>query len=219
MEGRFIKEMRIRLGLTQGQLAELMLVDQGTVSRWERGAEVPRPASQSRLRDILLRDDARRALQRSLAVVRHNLLPSSLLDRKLRLIEISASGQRHFRQRGRDPDSLIGMDLERFADRIGFPLLNRELRHSGFLSGDALLFRFVSNFDGRGHSTVYEPIFEGGALVGVLNYVSAYFDLPRNGGFSVETIEAIQSDDPLKSVVLYSGAHAAEAQSALRQAG
>lgn len=47
MEGRFIKEMRIRLDLTRGQLVELMLVDQGTVSRWERGAEVPRPATQS----------------------------------------------------------------------------------------------------------------------------------------------------------------------------
>lgn len=160
-----------------------------------------------------------RALQRSLAVVRHNLLPSFLLDHKLQLIEISASGQRHFRQQGCDPGSLIGMDLERFANRIGFPLLNRELRHSDFLSGDELLFHFVSNFDGRGHSTVYEPIFEDGALVGVLNYVSAYFDLPKNGGFSVETIEAIESDDPLNSLVLYSGAHAAEAQSAVRQAG
>jgi transcriptional regulator with XRE-family HTH domain len=43
MKGTKLKEKRLKLGLTQGQLAELLGVQLNTVSRWEIGAlAVPR---------------------------------------------------------------------------------------------------------------------------------------------------------------------------------
>jgi transcriptional regulator with XRE-family HTH domain len=40
--GGRIRDARIAKGLTQDQLAELVGVDQGRVSRWESGKRVPR---------------------------------------------------------------------------------------------------------------------------------------------------------------------------------
>ena len=39
--GRFIAEQRKRLGLTQAQLAEVLDVSNKTISRWERGINLP----------------------------------------------------------------------------------------------------------------------------------------------------------------------------------
>ena len=39
--GRFIAEQRKRLGLTQEQLAEALDVSNKTISRWERGINLP----------------------------------------------------------------------------------------------------------------------------------------------------------------------------------
>lgn len=218
IEGVLIKELRRRLGMTQRQLADRLQVDQGTVSRWERDVEAPRPARSAELQKLLLRDESRRAMLRSLAFVKHDYLPSTLLDNRLRLVELSASGRRHFIERGRDPDALIGMSLERYSDRIGKPAFLDTVRESGLLNGDCLLFRFVTNFKGRGHTTVYEPIFEDGHLIGVLNYVTSYFDLPPQQQESLELIEAVLVDDPSHAEVLHRGPNASEAIRALRSA-
>lgn len=216
IDGKLIRELRRRLGMTQVQLAEKMGVDQGTVSRWERGLEAPRPARRAELQNLLLRDENRRALLRSLAIIRQDYLPSTLLDSKLTLLEISSSGKRHFRDRGRDPDSIVGMRLERYAERMGTGPLHDQLLTSGLLSGDALLFRFVTNFKGRGHATVYEPLFEDGALIGLLNYVTANFELPANDEVSIELIEAVRADDPSNALILHKGTFADAAMRALR---
>ena len=218
MDGALIKELRRRLGMTQRQLAEQLNVDQGTVSRWERGAESPRPARRAALQNLLLRDQSRRAMLRSLAFVRHDYLPSTLLDGKLRLVELSASGRRHFVARGQDPDALLGMSLERYSDRIGKPSFVAAVRESGLLKGDCLLFRFVSNLGGRGHATVYEPIFEDEELIGVLNYVTSYFELPSQEKETVELIEIVRTEDPSRATVLHRGPNADEALRALRGA-
>jgi len=44
-----IKEIRIRLGYTQKQMAELLEVDQVTVNRWENGKAIPRRVSKRQL--------------------------------------------------------------------------------------------------------------------------------------------------------------------------
>lgn len=48
-----IKEIRARLGLTQTALAEALGVDQGTVSNWERAANVPRGPARKLLERLL----------------------------------------------------------------------------------------------------------------------------------------------------------------------
>ena len=168
-------------------------MDQGTVSRWERGVESPRPARRAELQNLLLRDQSRRALLRSIAFVRQDYLPSTLLDSQLRLVEISASGRRHFSARGKNADALLGMTLERYSERAGEQGFEATVRESGLLQGDCLLFRFVRNFQGQGHATVYEPIFEDEKLVGVLNCVTAYFDFSQNDNDGLELIEAVRT--------------------------
>lgn len=157
-------------------------------------------------------------MRRSLAIVRQNYLPATLLDRRLRLLEVSASGSRFFREAGRQPEALIGVDFERYAERIGVVPLYEALVGSGFLAGDVLLFRFVTNNGGRAHVTVFEPIFADGGLVGVLNFISARFDLPARPGPAVELVEVVRTEDPSRAIHLYRGALADEAIRAL-QAG
>ena len=53
-----LRQVRISSGLTQSDLAEMLNVDQATVSRWERGAQMPDADMQTRLRDILFRGRA-----------------------------------------------------------------------------------------------------------------------------------------------------------------
>lgn len=53
-----LRQARIARGLSQAQLAEAMEVDQATVSRWERGTQLPDPDLQARLREFLFRGRA-----------------------------------------------------------------------------------------------------------------------------------------------------------------
>jgi transcriptional regulator with XRE-family HTH domain len=53
-----LRQVRVSSGLTQSDLAEMLNVDQATVSRWERGAQMPDADMQARLRDILFRGRA-----------------------------------------------------------------------------------------------------------------------------------------------------------------
>lgn len=53
-----LRSARMARGLTQSGLAQLMGVDQATVSRWERGTQVPEPELQIQLRDYLFRGRA-----------------------------------------------------------------------------------------------------------------------------------------------------------------
>ena len=135
---------------------------------------------------------------------------------------MSASAERLYRSRGFDPKAMIGISLQRYAGRVGNSdlkeLLEKSLFGSGLLNGDALLFRFVWNRRGKGHATVYEPIFEDGKLIAILNFITAYLDLPDNGTDTFELIETVRADDPSKAIVLYAGANSEAAARALRSA-
>ncbi|SIO42534.1 Helix-turn-helix [Rhodovulum sp. ES.010] len=208
LDGPTIRVIRRRLGITQRELGERLNVDQGTVSRWERGVEIPRPARQAALRSLLLRDEERRHLNRSLAVVRHNLRPATLLDRNLRLLEMSASGELIFRKRGQDPSKLLGITFDRYLDRIGNPEMWKHVQESGLLTGDALLFLFTVNARGSGNTIVWEPILEDGELIGVLNYVSHEFAFPANQEFTIEHVGFVPADDPARLITLHRGKRA-----------
>ena len=202
--------------MTQKALAEAMKVDQGTVSRWERGVEAPRPARQAVLEKLLFAQDEHVALARAKAFVRQNLLPSTLLDSRMRLLEMSASARRHFTDRGYNPDSLLGKSLDQFVLRENLIHLQTALQASGLLRGEAIFFRFVRNHKGKAHSTVYEAVFQAGQVVAVLNYVTAYFDLPKSNGDVIELIEAVPFDDPGLVKILYRGPNADDAIAAVR---
>jgi transcriptional regulator with XRE-family HTH domain len=216
IEGHRIKSIRRRLGLTQKALAEAMKVDQGTISRWERGVEAPRPGRQAMLEKLLDVQDEHLALARARAFVRQDLLPSTLLDAKMRLIEMSASARRHFLDRGYNPETLIGKSLDQLVLRESLTHVETALHASGLLRGEAIFFRFVRNHKGKAHSTIYEAVFQAGQVAAVLNYVTAYFDLPKTDGETIELIEAVPRDDPGSVRILYRGPNADAAIAAVR---
>lgn len=49
MEGKEIKELRDRPMLNQQEFADVMVVDSGTISRWERGKQRPKAVHQRRM--------------------------------------------------------------------------------------------------------------------------------------------------------------------------
>jgi len=52
MDSKEIKNIRIRLGLTQKELASRVKVDAGTVSRWELGRQKPGPQARRQLKRL-----------------------------------------------------------------------------------------------------------------------------------------------------------------------
>ena len=51
--GKLIKARRFFMGMTQGELAAILNVTQGTVATWETGVAFPRPKSLIKLCDVL----------------------------------------------------------------------------------------------------------------------------------------------------------------------
>lgn len=208
MEGEAIKNLRRRLGITQQQLGDRLGVDQATVSRWERGVENPRPSRQKILRTILLRDEEKRFLDRSLSIVRNDLMVSTLVDAKLNLSELSASSENYFLRRGRDPDDITGMHMRRYAERFGLPEMLDLVDQAGLLTGDALMFRFTVTGNGLGNTTVWEPLFHNGEFHGMINSLVSEFEVPFSEPAVVEMAECIRTEDPSKVISLHRGERA-----------
>jgi DNA-binding transcriptional regulator YiaG len=61
MRPREIVQLRQRLGLTQGKLAERIGVSRETVSRWEKGHYTPEGAAAKALRDLSKRKERKSA--------------------------------------------------------------------------------------------------------------------------------------------------------------
>ena len=217
MDADFIKLVRRRSGLTQKDLSAWLDVDQGTVSRWERGVSAPRPAAVAAMRTLLLRDEERRVRDRSMAIVRNNLAPATLMDPQLKLTEFSGSAVTHYKQRsGTDLRGFIGSSLESQASRSGYPELWDCVLRSGLLDGDAIIFTFAINSRGKGHLTVCEPILEEGHVAGFLNYVSRYFSFPANDERTLEFAKFVPADDPARDHVLYRGKRAETCEQVMR---
>jgi transcriptional regulator with XRE-family HTH domain len=53
-----VRRARLLMGMSQAEFAELFEVDDGTVSRWERGKLHPAPKVWKRIRDITLKEDS-----------------------------------------------------------------------------------------------------------------------------------------------------------------
>lgn len=209
MDADFIRHVRRKTGMTQDDLAERLGVDQGTVSRWERNQMSPRPRILEKLRNLLLHEDERRIRERSLALVRHNLAAATILDADLKLVQASEPAFRHTRLRHNvDLRRQFGTSMQQFTDRLGVPDLMSYLRESGLLTNDALMFRFVLNVRGMGHSTLYEPILEEGRVVGLLNQVTHYFAFPENDEVTIELVQTLPTGQPDRMCTLFKGRRA-----------
>lgn len=179
------------------------------MSRWERGLEQPRPYRVARLYDILGRSSDSIHLQRSIAAVRADVLPSALLSSELLLKEGSRQTAEHYRKRGIQMERLIGLSFEQFVDMSGMPDLAKYLAEAELREGGALLFRFTINHRGRGHTTVIEPLFEDGTFIGTFHYISRYFDFPQNDEVSLEHVDFLPVSGEGTSVEFMRGRYAA----------
>ena len=207
MKHSSIKDLRRRLGWTQWDLAEELNVDQGTVSRWERGVENPRPATAGALRDLILRNDDLRSLERLKALIAHSLQPACFVDQKARLQCVNDKAvAKSCKDHRIDLSNHIGLEWERHAEVVSMERGWEVFRDSGFLNGELLMARFYVNVRGRGHITQYEPVFEMSELAGFSGVVVGTFELPENPDATLERAEVVYADTPGKLVDIYVGA-------------
>lgn len=207
MDGAEIRRLRRRAGLTQEALAECVGVQQGTVSRWERGIELPRPRSANALRNLLLVDLARSASVRQMAMIRNNLVTGVAFDSKARLREINDRTLHFYRRRDNyDLRADLGMSLQQqMLDRDGEVVWN-VLRNSGLLKGAALLVRIFVSTESISHLTHYEPFFQDGEFEGVVAYIARIVpNGPKLPPPRLRYADALHLDDLTKMEVLYRG--------------
>jgi len=196
-----IRWQRKRLGLTQGELAERLNVDQGTISRWERGLGEPRPATYAALRDLLLRQDSQRAFMRVKAVIQNNLQLSMFYDAQNRMRAFSTQARDHYQERynGVDINGCLGMEVGRFSRLIDSEQHWETLRAGGVGRDDVLLMRTTVNVRGFAHITHYEMIFDGGEYVGWYPTIVEKFRT-QGTDISVKALEVVHLDDPGKLI-------------------
>jgi len=87
-----LRRVRMAAGLTQSDLADMLDVDQATISRWERGAQMPDTPTQARLRDLLFRG---RAISdaRLVHLVRSASCRMYLVDAEAKFVAISEAAR------------------------------------------------------------------------------------------------------------------------------
>lgn len=205
MDRDSVRILRRRLGLTQAQLAEALRVDQSTVSRWERGIEEPRPATAGALRDLLMRDDDRRAIKRRMQVIRHGLTLATFHDERTRLRAYSPKvTERYAKVFKIDLNSYVGFEFPRFMRMYSMDDAWLALKNTSFDSGAVLLARLHFNVRGAGHITEYEPVFENMQFAGFTGEVVSSFSAPNINGMSLVKAEVVYADSPELLDTVYS---------------
>jgi transcriptional regulator with XRE-family HTH domain len=76
---KVLRQFRNHQGITQTAFASMLGVNQTTVSRWESGHDLPSPAAQHRIRDLMRRKTADRHDGVVRVRVRHSVWPASIV--------------------------------------------------------------------------------------------------------------------------------------------
>ena len=131
-----LRQVRVSSGLTQSELAEMLGVDQATVSRWERGAQMPDAEMQTKLRDILFRG---RAISDSrlthLARTAHSVM--ALIDIEGKFVALS------------EPARIVIPEPAQTLKDVMTPSLQEvwnAANASGFFRGEAASIQFAAEF-------------------------------------------------------------------------
>ena len=136
MDGDEIRRLRVEAGLTQGALAARLGVDQGTVSRWERGQGAPSSLRQSAILRALLPFGFSNSEFRQRSILRNNLMPVVTIDRTGHLVEASELAVAHYREKhGLDLLSRIGVSIKDHSHSQAMPEVWDTVKQSGVLEG------------------------------------------------------------------------------------
>lgn len=97
-----LRKYREHHGLNQAALAAMLGVDQTTVSRWERGRDVPGLQVLRRVRDLIRRENASRQDRVVQARVRHAAWPATIVRKGAIFVECNHSALREIGASGVD---------------------------------------------------------------------------------------------------------------------
>lgn len=202
-----IRRLRKRAGLTQEALAELIGVEQGTVSRWERNVERPRPRSEIALRKRLLVDLEQHATLRQLALIRNNAVTGAVFNAENRMSEISDRAMRFSMERdGYDLRDALGKSLRQLTPELSSDLAWDVVRRSGLLDGSALLVRFFVSTEGFSHLTHYETFYQDGKYAVLVAYIARSVPAgPKLPPPNLRYAEALHFDDLNTMQEIYRG--------------
>lgn len=140
---RLIRALRQREHLTQQALAELLGVDQTSISRWERGRDLPAFSQRQRIRDLYRRHAGSRQDQVTRARVRNGFWPSSLVGPGAVFIEINTRalleiGLTLTDLRGRTIYGLFGPQVDDVTERW---------EHTGIFDGELAMTISLNRID------------------------------------------------------------------------
>ncbi len=196
--------------MTQNDVAAALQVDQGTVSRWERGKESPRPNNLAALRDLIQSDSEKRSKSRLRAYMSGNMYSIMFLNTRARIAKASPLCVEHyFKGFGLDIADHFGKTFYRHTELVGRDHLNQLVSESNALKGDTLLVRTWSNVRGVASCNVFEPIFEHGTFVGTAGYLASQHRIESNNEITLEKVEVIFAEAPEHVEVLLEGTRAA----------
>lgn len=129
-----VRRFRARHAIGQKQLSELVGVSQRTVSRWERGEDLPSLKHQKLLRDLCRSEDSGLLNALSKAIV-HSPVPRALsIMPDLRLVAVSRPAV----QKRPSVQNMIGVPLARLACGILIEILDDRLLQMGIARREIL---------------------------------------------------------------------------------
>lgn len=139
-----IRRLRQSNGWKQATLAEMMGVDQATVSRWERGLQQPEVAMRKRLVE-LMRSRVPELDRLQLMSIEASPNIAMAFDQDLRVLAVSeAAAALH----GQSPVELVGETLQ-YRSSPDFAWAIERAEECGLWRGAVAAMRFVAGFAGR----------------------------------------------------------------------
>ncbi|AXI49367.1 hypothetical protein C1J03_25020 (plasmid) [Sulfitobacter sp. SK012] len=206
-----IRSWRRSLGLTQAELSEALDVDQGTVSRWERGLVEPRPAIMRAIIKIAAsREEAVRDCRLD-SLIKNDMFPAFVLDRRGIIRDASDSMKLAYSDHfGGGGEHLVGKDLVAHNTQHGIPEVWETIEASGTFEGDTALLRLACNVQGAGFFYVVEPFVAENNQRRLCIYVTGQFEFPENDRYSLELAEVLPTKPPHEMRTIYLGQMADE---------
>lgn len=209
MNGTEIRALRRRLGMTQNDVATALQVDQGTVSRWERGKEAPRPVNLAALRDLIQSDSERRAASRLRTFMSGEMYSTMFMNAHAQIREVSRLCEKHYNERfALDIADHFGKTFYRHVAAVGREQLDPALSDCNAFKGDTLLVRTWMNVRGVASCNVFEPVFEHGTFVGTVGYLASRHRIEPNDEVTLEKVEVIFAEAPDRVEVTVEGKRA-----------
>ena len=146
-----VRQLRLRLGLSQAEFAGSLGVKQASVSRWENGHDLPSPALRRQMR-AMQRSSQEAQLKRQLrARLMHTQTPTSIVGRGARFLDFSNS---YATEAGVAIEDMRGSSIYgHFGELVD--VTTRSWERSGIFKGDIAFTLTVLSLQGERGEGIY----------------------------------------------------------------